>query len=113
MLLEKKEYLLAYREVMLNPDIALTEKAMYAYLISQCNDNGTCELSRKTIMSDLGISSDACTKYTNLLASHFYIDINLIIENNGRVSHNEYVIMPVAIKKTLNEEESNQMEGLK
>lgn len=103
MLLEKKEYLIAYKEVMNNPDVELKLKGMYAYLVAKSNDRGSCELQKKQIMSDLGISSDACTRYTNMLASYFYIDVNLIIEGNGRFSHNEYVIMPCAIKKELKE----------
>ena len=77
--------------VMQDRNLSISAKALYSYFCSFAGAGGTCFPTRQKICFDLGISNDSLSKYMKELLKAEYISCNQIKEN-GKFSHNVYVI---------------------
>lgn len=77
--------------VMLDRDLHVTAKAIYAYFCSYTGAGDTCFPSRKEICYDLNISFETFTKHLKTLITSGYVKVEQIKEN-GRFSHNLYTL---------------------
>ena len=77
--------------VMLDQELDIKAKAVYAYFCSFTGAGDSCFLSRGNICNDLKISKDSLSKYMKQLADNGYLVIEQVKEN-GRFSHNVYTL---------------------
>lgn len=77
---------------MIDKNLNIYAKALYAYFCSYTGGGDTCFPSRKKICYDLGISIDTFGKYLGQLVECGYIKVKQIKEK-GRFSHNVYTLL--------------------
>lgn len=86
------------RIVMVDKNISVAAKGLYAYIFSQTCVNDDCVLSTDEICTDLSISKGTFFKYMREL-----VDANMIkkeqIKEVGRFSHNMYILVDVSENK--------------
>lgn len=79
------------KAAMIDKNLNIYAKALYAYFCSYTGGGDTCFPSRKKICYDLGVSIDTFGKYLKQLVENGYIKVEQIKEN-GRFSHNVYTL---------------------
>ena len=89
--INQKGYSNIPKMVMLDQELDIKAKAVYAYFCSFTGDGDSCFLSRGKICNDLKISKDSLSKYMKQLADNGYLVIEQVKEN-GRFSHNVYTL---------------------
>ena len=96
--------------VMLDRDLHVTAKAIYAYFCSYTGAGDTCFPSRKKICYDLNISFETFTKHLKTLITSGYVKVEQIKEN-GRFSHNLYTLSSSILPCTENSVSENSVYG--
>lgn len=86
------------KRVMIDPNLSIQAKAIFAYLVTYAGNSETAYPSQRTISYQLGISKDTAGKYIRELRENGYLEIDQKRED-GRFSHNVYKLIPCP-KKT-------------
>ena len=96
--------------VMMDRDLHVTAKAIYAYFCSYTGAGDTCFPSRKKICYDLNIAFDTFSRHLKTLITSGYIKVEQIKEN-GRFSHNLYTLCDSILPCTENTVSENSVYG--
>ena len=86
------------KAVMIDRDLSLQAKGIFAYLVTYAGNSETAFPSLRTISYQLRISKDTAGKYIKELKENGYLEIEQKREG-GRFSHNVYKLIPCP-KKT-------------
>ena len=86
------------KAVMIDRDLSLQAKGIFAYLVTYAGNSETAFPSLRTISYQLRISKDTAGKYIKELRENGYLEIEQKREG-GRFSHNVYKLIPCP-KKT-------------
>ena len=81
------------KAVMIDPNLSLQAKGIFAYLVTYAGNSETAFPSQKTISYQLRISKDTVGKYIKELRENGYLEIEQKREG-GRFSHNVYKLIP-------------------
>ena len=81
------------KAVMIDRDLSLQAKGIFAYLVTYAGNSETAFPSQKTISYQLRISKDTVGKYIKELRENGYLEIEQKREG-GRFSHNVYKLIP-------------------
>lgn len=95
--------------VMLDQELDIKAKAVYAYFCSYTGAGDSCFPSRSKICGDLKISKDSLSKYIKQLADNGYL-VTEQVKENGRFSHNVYTL-PTEITVSENTGYDNSVSG--
>ena len=79
--------------IMLDPDLTIEAKTIYAYFCSYAGNGNTAFPSRSKIIFDLGINKDTYYKHFDLLTKQGYITTQQSIGDNSRFSNNIYTLV--------------------
>ena len=81
------------KAVMIDRDLSLQAKGIFAYLVTYAGNSETAFPSLRTISYQLRISKDTAGKYIKELRENGYLEIEQKRED-GRFSHNVYKLIP-------------------
>ena len=81
------------KRVMIDPNLSIQAKAIFAYLVTYAGNSETAYPSQRTISYQLGISKDTVGKYIRELRDNGYLEIDQKREE-GKFSHNVYKLIP-------------------
>ena len=96
--------------VMIDRDLHVTAKAIYAYFCSYTGAGDTCFPSRKKICYDLNIAFETFSKHLKTLITSGYIKVEQIKEN-GKFSHNLYTLCDSILPCTEKTDTENSVFG--
>lgn len=82
------------KSIMLDTNISLQAKGVFAYLVTYAGNGNTAFPKRETIMYHLGIGKDSLTKYLKELKDRGYLEVNQVKSETGRFAHNIYKLIP-------------------
>ncbi len=100
-----------YSDVIRNPNLPTTAKAIYAYLSVLCGAGNECYPSVTTICSELAISRDTFYKYSNLLVSAGVISKRQELSKSGRFSHVVYTLLKPCVNLSDTENTAHDKSG--
>ena len=100
--------------VMIDSDLTLEAKTIYAYFCSFAGNGNTTFPGRDKILSDLKISKDCYYKHFNLLIKQGYLSVDQQKENKNRFSKNIYTLVsnPKKFQDNPPEPSQNQLYSL-
>jgi hypothetical protein len=88
-----KGFGLIYKFLMIDTDLPLESKAIYAYFASLVGNGTTTFPSAATITHHLSIDKDTYYKYLKPLTEQGYVEKTKSIPKDGKFSHNIYTLM--------------------
>lgn len=86
----EKGYGIYAKAVMLDPDLSIQAKGIYAYFCSYSGSNGAIFPGRDRILADLNLSKNGYYKHYKALIDHGYIKV---VKKKGYLNRNTYVIV--------------------
>jgi len=90
--IKAKGYGILPKYAMLDRDLTLEAKSIYAYLCSLTGNGDSVYPSRDTIMHDLLVGKDSYYKHFSFLKEHGYISVSQQRSSGSQFNHNVYTI---------------------